>query len=441
MGEITATASGMMSQIDKLQAAVMPVEITPPIGVRMEGYGAREGPSNDVHDPLFATLLVLKAGKSGIAVLTLDLVAIELAFTSRLRAALSPILGIQEQCILVAASHTHSGPAGFAGLVPLLSFDEDPILQEIVLRQVAGAATWVNHHLQPAQLGVGQGQVLGIGLNRNDPVNGPRDDEVTILRVDYVNGKPLAILMNYGCHPTVLGPTNLAISADYPGAARAELRKIYPRTAFLFTNGATGDVSTRFTRRGQGFDEVERVGRILAGEVLKQMQLITPVQEAALSGQISQVKLTLRPMPSIETAQSQLSQLQAELERMRAANEPPGEIRRAVTRVEGAQTQLLRNQSYGNTTSVITQIQLVKIGPLALLALPGEPFASTVLAIKAKSPIHPTAIISLGNGNGGYFPDAASIAAGTYEALDSPYDETAADELTQAGLNLLQRQT
>ncbi len=426
-----------MSQPNYLNAAVMPVDITPPIGVRMEGYGARKDPSNDIHDPLYATLLMLKDGKTGIAIVTMDLVAIEWAFTSRLRSALSPILGIPEHCILVAASHTHSGPAGFAGLVPLLSFDEDPILQEIVLRKVAGAATWINHHLQPAQLGIGRGQVHGIGLNRNDPVNGLADDEVTIIRVDDANGKPLAVLMNYGCHPTVLGPDNLAISADYPGAARAELSKTYPGTAFLFTNGATGDVSTRFTRHGQDFDEVERVGRILAGEVLKQLQLVTPVQDAALLGLISQVKLTLRALPSVEHAQSQLSLLNAELERMRANNMPPGEIRKAVTRLEGAQVQLTRKQRFGNATFVETEVQLIKIGPLALLALPGEPFASTVLAIKAKSPLHPTAIVSLGNGNGGYFPDAASFTAGTYEALDSPYDETAADQLAQAGLALL----
>ncbi len=427
-----------MSKPNYLNAAVMPVDITPPIGVRMEGYTARKDPSNDIHDPLYATLLMLKEGKTGIAIVTIDLVAIELAFTSRLRAALSPILGIPEQCILIAASHTHSGPAGFAGLVPLLSFDEDSILQEIVLRKVAGAADWISHHLQPAQLGIARGQVHGIGLNRNDPVNGLADDKVTVLRVDDVDGKPLAVLMNYGCHPTVLSPDNLAISADYPGAARAELRKIYPHTAFLFTNGAIGDVSTRFTRRGQNFDEVERVGRILAGEVLKQLQLVTPVQGAGLSGRVRPVRLALRKLPSIEAAQSQLSQLQAELERMRANNMPHGEIRKAVTRIEGAQTQLLMKQRFGNTTAVDTEVQLIKIGPLALLALPGEPFASTVLAIKAKSPLDPTAIVSLGNGNGGYFPDAASFAAGTYEALDSPYDETAADRLAQAGLALLQ---
>ena len=439
MGEISAAISKMTIQPEKLLAAVMAVEITPPIGVRLEGYGVRKDPSIDVHDPLFATLLVLKSGNTGVAIVTFDLIAVNLAFTTRVRTALSPVLGIPAESILVAATHTHAGPAGFLGRVPLLSPDEDPFLQENVLRRVVGAASWANHHLQPAQLGVGQGQVQGIGSNRNDPVNGQADDQVTILRVDGADGKPLAVLMNYGCHPTVLGPNNLAISADYPGAARAALTKIYPHTAFLFVNGATGDVSTRFTRRGQDFDEVERVGRILAGEVLKQMQVITPLQDATLSSRVSPLKLSLRPLPSAETAENQLNQLSAELERMRSANAPHGEIRKAVTRMEGAQVQLARAQSSGGETSVDTQVQVLRIGPLALLTLPGEPFASTVLKIKAQSPVHPTAIVSYGNDYRGYFPDTAAIKAETYEALTSPFNETAADRLAQAGLALLTR--
>src|SRR5512143_4035833 len=184
MGEITSPASEMMSQPDILKAAVMPVEITPPIGVRMEGYAARTGPSNDVHDPLFVTLLVLRSNKSGIAIVTLDLIAVTLAFTNRLRAALSPLLEIPEECILVATSHTHSGPAGYLGRIPLLSPDEDPLLQEIALRKVTGAGIWAGQHLQPAQLAIGVGHVQGIGLNRNDPAKGLADDQVTILRVD-----------------------------------------------------------------------------------------------------------------------------------------------------------------------------------------------------------------------------------------------------------------
>jgi len=79
----------------------------------------------------------------------------------------------------------------------------------------------------------------------------------------------------------------------------------------------------------------------------------------------------------------------------------------------------------------------LRIGPLAIVALPGEPFTRTVLEIKNQSPVQPSFVVSYGNDYRGYFPDAVSVAAGTYEALVSPYDETVGERLVQAVLALL----
>jgi neutral ceramidase len=427
----------MADQPGTVTAAVLAVDITPPIGTWLDGYGARKGASDDIHDPLHATLFVLKTASAGVALVTFDLVAVTLKFTNRLRAALVPVLEIPPEAILVSASHTHSGPAGFIGRVPMLSSAEDPVLEEIFLRKLSGAAVWAKNHLQPVKLSMGQGEIHDLGRNRNDPTAGLTDYEVGVLRVDDLRGQPLAVLMNYGCHPTVLGPENLAISADYPGAARAALGKIYPGTVFLFTNGATGDVSTRFTRRGQGFGEVERMGNILAGEVLKVMQVVTPIEEVTLSGRVSPLRLALRHFPSAEAAQQKIEQLQAELAAMRAAGLPHGEIRIGVTKLEGAQGQLAMAQVFAGADGVDTQLQVLRIGPLALVALPGEPFTRIVLDIKKQSPVHPTFVVSYGNDYRGYFPDAVSVAAGTYEALISPYNETVGSQLVQAALSSL----
>jgi len=427
----------MAAHSETFYAAVMPVDVTPPIGTYLDGYGSRKEPANDIHDPLFATLLMLKAGSDGVALVTLDLVGITLSFTEKLKAALSPVLGISGEAILVSAIHTHAGPVGFMGRVPLLGNFDDPLLQEIFLRKIRGAAVWVKDHLQPVQVGIGRGEIHDIGRNRNDPEHGLNDSELGVLRVDDANGQPLAVLMNYGCHPTVLGPDNLAISADYPGAARTALRKIYPGTAFLFTNGASGDVSTRFTRRGQGFAEVERMGNILAGEVLKVMQVVTPLEEVAVSSHVATFDLALRHFPSVDEARKKIETLEAELKQKRAAGLPAGEIRKAVTKLEGAQGQLDMAQSYGDTKTVATVVQLLRIGPVALVTMPGEPFTHIVLEIKKHSPIHPTFVVSYGNDYRGYFPDAVSVAAGTYEALMSPYDETIGDKLIQTALTLL----
>jgi len=81
-------------------------------------------------------------------------------------------------------------------------------------------AKWTERRLAPAGLGWAEGHLTGIRLNRNDPDHGPMDPQVTVVRVDGADGQPVAVRMNYGCHPTVMGHVNLELSADYPGAAR-----------------------------------------------------------------------------------------------------------------------------------------------------------------------------------------------------------------------------
>jgi len=421
----------------QLLAAAVEVDITPPVGTGFDGYTARKGTSLGVHDPLLAQLLLFQSGDDRVALISMDLLGVGLNFTRRVRSGIEAAIGVPAHCIMVCCSHTHSGAAGFLPQSVGIMSAEDPELQKMVERKLVGAAIWAREMLQPARLGVGRGKVDGIGRNRNDPEKGVVDDEVIVLRVDDAEKQPLAVMMNYGCHPTVLGYQNLLFSADYPGAAREVLWQIYPEAIFMYTNGASGDISTRFTRRGQSFAEVERMGRILGGEVLKVMQTVVTQKSPRLAAQIAPVELKYRSFPPPDEARQVVEQLQAELERLKAAGATHGEIRRAITRVEGAMAQAEMAAAFAGRTHHSSQVQVLQVGDLALVGLPGEPFTRTVLEIKERSPCPYTAVLSYANDESGYFPDATSIAEGTYEALISPYGADAADTLRDVGLSLL----
>ncbi len=338
----------------ELFASAVQIDITPPIGTPLEGYGAREGVSHGVHDPLFAQILLLRSGENQVALLSLDLLGVGLGFTHRVRDAIEKAIGVPDDGILLAPSHTHSGPAGYIDELPGFPFSSDPELQSIMIRQLAGAALWAGQKLEPAKLGTGKGLVEGIGRNRNDPEHGPMDDELILLRVDDFEGRPMAVVMNYGCHPTVLGYQNLLISADFPGAARATLNKIFPETVFLYTNGASGDVSTRFTRREQTFEEVERMGNLLAGEVLKVMSSVVTESKDDLVGLVEKVKLPIRPFPPIEEAEETLHKLEAQLQELKESGATHGEIRVATTRVQGAAIQVELRKDFAGRTYIET---------------------------------------------------------------------------------------
>lgn len=418
-------------------AAVVEVDITPPIGSQMEGYSAREGASQGVHDPLLGQLLLLKSGENRIALITLDLLGVNLEVTENVREGLFEVARIPRQAVMLACSHTHSGPAGFLPDVPGLRTHPDPEFRDVVERKLIGAAGEAVTRLQPTSVSFGTGRVRGVGANRNDPEEGPFDDEVVVMRIDDADGGPLAVLFTFACHPTVMGHENLYFTADFPGAARRALRAVYPDTMFLYANGAAGDISARFTRREQTFAEVERLGRILAGEVLKTINSTQSGVSPGVEYQLAQMELPLREFPPAEEAQARIQRLEAQLEALKGANAPHGEIRKVFTQWQGAVGLADMADSLGNRERISTQVQRLTVGDLALVGLPGEPFTSIGLAIKEQSRNRQTAVLSYCNDEVGYFPDRQAYKEETYEALISPYREDVAETVVQHAITVL----
>lgn len=421
-----------------LRASAIQIDITPPIGVAMEGYAARDSVSNSVHDPLRAQLLLLESGVDRVALIAMDLLGIRLSITQRIRAGIEDAIDISPDAVMLACTHTHSGPAGFLPDVPGLHSTSDLELQSMLVHKLIHAAAEAECRLQPARLGVASGRVQGLGANRNDPRDGLFDDEVIVVRVDDHDSNPLALVMNYGCHPTVMGHENLSLSADFPGATRDALASIYPETVFIFTNGASGDVSTRFTRNEQSFREVERLGRILSGEVHKVMQTIKTDGGLNLAHRLEDIRFPLRTLPNEEQATAKIKELEGKLEMMKSTQVSHGEMRRIFTQWQGAVGQAEMAKALSGKLEIPTQLQLLTIGCLAFVGIPGEPFTRTVLEIKERSPFNNTAVVSYCNDEVGYFPDSKAFETETYEALISPYREDVASMLRERVLAALE---
>ena len=303
--------------VNQLLASATEVDITPPIGTNLAGYVARKNRSIGIHDPLKAQVLLLKSNDYQVVFITMDLLGIKIDFTNEVRMKINQAVGVPDDCILIACSHTHSGPVVFLKSFAYIYNKQKLKLKQIIEDKILNAAILASEKLRPARLGVGCINVEGICCNRNNPDSGPVDNEVIVIRVDDEYNKPIAVVMNYGCHPTVLGYKNLLISADFPGVVKATLNKIYPDTVFMYTNGASGDVSTRFTRREQTFNEAERLGNILAGEVLRIMKNIITQKLVNIESRIIPIKLKVRSLPSSEVAQQELENFQIELDKLK----------------------------------------------------------------------------------------------------------------------------
>ena len=276
----------------ELRAGVSRAEITPAALMQMYGYANRKcGPATGTHDPLLAQALVLEAGGSRLAIVTLDLGSM---ISDNLRKEIAAKLGIP--VVLLSASHTHSAPSFLPfGSSPTKDPAAPAYLAEVE-RKIFDVVERASNAMAPATLGVARG-FIQLGYNRLLPRDdgrtralfdnlervpyGPVDPEVVLLRVDGLDGRPLALVVHYAAHSVVLGPTNCKYSADYPGVMKAAVSRALPGTEVMFVQGGAGDINPLFQGRSgvedADFRVVERMGTLLAEEVIRANSRITAV--------------------------------------------------------------------------------------------------------------------------------------------------------------------
>lgn len=417
----------------QLKAGAYAVDITPPLGTPMSGYGDRTGVSTGVHDPLMASAIALDDGRSGCVIIALDLIAVDAPMTAEVRERVRAATGLGPDQVLLSASHTHSGPA----VRDRYGSDYfDQALYELTIRKAASAAIAAWERREPARWGAGTGRAPGIGSNRRDP-KGSSDDSVTVLRLEGAGGL-IGLAYNFACHPTLLDYHNMLISADYPGAARRTLHSVYgPDLPVLFLNGAAADISTRHLRREPTFREAERLGRILGGEVLRVAESIATTTEAEVRGGRVTMSMPLRQLPTEAEAQGLVEKAAAAVQACVGRGLPAdrGEHRTAIVNLQGARATLgLVRQ--GMPDRLEGEFQMLRIGDTAWFSVPGELFTETGTAVRSVNPNCRTQVVTYANGAIGYILNRVTHAAGGYEAGNTRLAPEAEDAVVEAARTL-----
>lgn len=426
-------------------AGLQRVNITPPIGTPLGGYAARKSVSEGIHDDLYATALVLQRGETTLALVVADLIGLPKEIVDKLRVAVQCSTGIPPENVLVAATHTHSGPDLLFGDQGLAS----KAYVEVLVDKLAGSVYAAWRRLWPATIGVGQGWIEGIGVNRRTADGTPVDPQVGVLRIDH-NACPRGVLINYTCHPVVLGPENLLITADYPGYTVRVIERVFEeKVKVMFTNGAAGDINTGHSAElsalgepipGRTFERAEKLGTMLAGEVLKILEIIEPSTNVSIAVRTKEIFLPLKPLPSLEVAEAAVKEKKKILEELIQKGAPTEVITKA--KVEKLYADILLKQAYERKKSPhdtvrSVELQAIKIKDCALLAFPGELFVEIGLTIKARSPFKYTYIVGYANGYVGYVPTKQAIEEGGYEAVATQFAPEAGDIIIEESLALL----
>lgn len=252
-----------------LQIGTAKVNITPPVGLPLAGYGART--STGIHDPILARALAISDGQNTVVIVSVDLLAVTDDLFHAVYQKVHAAIPLPEENLLIAATHTHSGPGtlGKRFWETLASGPYNDGMFEMTTDGTARAVIEAYQHLRPATVAYGRADAGGFILNRMIK-DGPTDPELSFLVFKTPEGRPIAYLVNFSAHPTLLRSTNRLLSGDFPAVVSRILEEPneQDKVMALYTSGAVAD-QRALPPKGNGvFERAERMGRELAERVL-----------------------------------------------------------------------------------------------------------------------------------------------------------------------------
>ena len=224
------------------QAGVARRVITPTTKVELAGLGYYlERYWERVRDDINATALVVTGSNDkSVAIVALDLMYNDAAFTASIREQAAANTGLAPDSICVNCSHSHNAPtAGFirgAG-------EQNPEYLQFAAKQAAAAIVEAWNSRKPARISIGHSEISGLTFNRTSE-SGPVDTRLSVLRIESHDEEPISAVINFHSHCTAHMEVDLrAISRDWPGEVVDRFAKAFPGATALYVQGTAGDVN------------------------------------------------------------------------------------------------------------------------------------------------------------------------------------------------------
>jgi neutral ceramidase len=439
----------MKTKTTKLRAGAAKRDICPQVPMFLVGYPHVERTSTGVHDPIYASAFFLENSTSAILTVAVDICYVMVETTRRCREAISKATGVPVQNIFISPTHTHSAPQ----TADILAWHADPVVplpdpsyMELFTRAIVDAAVAAKEAAVPARVAITRTEAHGVGRNRHSP-DGPADHEVGLLyarRDD--NGAPVALVLIYSMHPTVLHEDSRLVSSDFPHYARVVIEEKFPGITVIYHNGTSGNQSPRYEVFGQTFAEAERLGRSLGSAVVSAIKATREgdfLGDATVDAAHEFVMLPVREFPSLPEAERQLAEARATYDRLRAAGAGHGPVRTQECVVFGKEfvVRILQSGKFEEMLARYSpvEVQVFRVANVFIAALPGELFVEFGLRIKARAPGRSFVVTMANSDLHGYIVTVEADAAGCYEAGFSTFTPAAGELLGDTALRLMRR--
>lgn len=425
----------------RLWVGAAKADITPDYGTQISGDIGRYRPVEEIRDPLYARVIVIRSGDTAACIMACDMACISRNHSLPLRACIAEAIGGRPDDVMIHCVQSHSAarvggmfddPEG--RLSPELWWvrGETPAYNELFFSAVMDAVVRAREAMVPVtarfartidgRCAFNRRFIMRDGTAKTHPgtcnpdvlqCEGPVDPEVSLTVFDAADGAPVAALLHHTCHP-IHGYPHRYISADWPGLwCEAMSDTLGESCVAACLNGACGNISPvdhtnpdydRDRSLGLMVERLTQTGRRLVDE-------LRPVESLPLRARSDVIRISWN-QPAPDAAQAARRLLQE--------HPKPIYLDDAGASISWDWVFALRDLDKVHKLSTDPEydfeIQVLRIGDIVVVGWPGEPFVEAQLEVKLKSPSRLVVVAHECNDECGYLPTIGAAQRGGYEA-------------------------
>ncbi|OGV55673.1 MAG: hypothetical protein A2017_03060 [Lentisphaerae bacterium GWF2_44_16] len=418
-------------------------DITPEYGAQISGDIGRYRPVEEIRDPLYARIVIIKSGDTTACIIVCDMAAMNRDIGLKFRAMIAEIIGSKPENVMIHCVQSHSalriGPLtrDYRKILPpelWWAKGENPSYNELFINRVLESVRKAINNMVPAKIKFARAIDSRCAFNRRfimrdgsvktHPKNcdenilyceGPIDPEASLLLFEDIASKPIAGLLHYTCHP-IHGYPQRYISADWPGLwSEIISRKLGENCVVGCINGACGNISPS-DHANPAYNRENSLKKMLehltqTGEKL--IENLKPINEIPLKTADRIVRIPWNKLPP---------EREEKILKMLKEHPEPIFLDDKKERISWDWMFALWDMDNIHNLKINPyysfEIQVFRIGDAVIAGWPGEPFVEAQLEVKLKSKSKYTIIGHECNSDGecGYLPTKTATSRGGYEA-------------------------
>lgn len=361
--------------------------INPTKPCKQAGFIQQINEINEIHDDLYARIIAFDFNDMTYYHISIDSLGLDYSITAKIKAYLQSHSN-KKINLTISATHTHFAPDS----------NNKHYQNELISKIIMGILKL--EYIENVKASISYQKISFDKLGQSRISNHIANTILGLIQI-YINDEPKIVLINYNCHPTILHNSTSYFSSEYPGYILDKLSKLYPSIFFSFIQGASGDISSRFTRQSQDYDGLRLLSESLLNQIVALLKL-SPISYPFTNINYNEETLLLNhEIKDIDISNLPCNLKEREIETIKIGAIVQKELKE---KIDSLQKEII--------------ISKLSIGPYKLIFTPNELFSNYLNYIDTNN----TILVCYSNGYSSYVTDLNENII-TYESFTDTYSK------------------